>query len=124
VESQPIIVNACRVRQLQITAQEDDLGLGQGAQVGLGDEDDMPGVLELLVEQVRLGDTCLEVPLHGGLLEILPREVVVIDLGAIRVPGTAAGLGAGGGEGERRIAPQRGKEMAAALSRPRRLSEN
>jgi hypothetical protein len=81
LEPQPLIVDEERVRQVQVTAEQHDMGAGLGAQVGLRDDDDIERLLALLVEQLCLVDTGLDVPLHRGLFEVWPREVVVIDLG-------------------------------------------
>ena len=91
------------------------MGTGQRAQVGLGDDFDIQRVLELLVEQVCLMYTCLDVPLPR-FFEVLHREVVVIDLVAILALGTTANIGTSVGEVERRIAPQLGgNEMQARI---------
>jgi hypothetical protein len=41
----------------------------------------MQRLRELLLEQLHLVHAGLDVPLHGGLLEVLPREGVVIPYG-------------------------------------------
>ena len=69
------------------------------------------------MEQGCLIDTGLDVPLHRGLFEVLPREVVVIDLVAMLAAGDHGRHRHRVGEVERRIAPQLGNEMQAALSR-------
>ena len=93
------------------------MGAGLGAQVGLGDDDDIQRLRELLVEQLRLVQTGLDVPLHRGLFEVLPREVVVIHLAAILAMGAPPGIGAGVGEVQRRIAPQLGNQVQVVLPR-------
>ena len=95
------------------------MGAGLGAQVRLGDDDDMQRLCELLVEQVCLRQTGLHVPLHGGLFEVWLWEVVIIHLTAIRAPGAPPGIGTGGGEGQRRITPELGNQVQVALPRHR-----
>ena len=92
------------------------MGASLGAQVGLGEDDDMQRVCELLLEQLPLVQAGLDGPLHGGLFEVWHWEVVVIHLVAILATGTSPGIEAGVGEGQRRIAPQLGNEVQAALS--------
>ena len=92
------------------------MGTGRGAQVGLGDDGDSQGAWNSLwsrgcLMEYRSG--CAPPP--WSLRGIAP-GVVVIDLVAILAPGTTAALGTGVGEVERRIAPQLGNEMQAALS--------
>ena len=77
LEPQPIIVHQWRIREGQVTTEQDNVGAGLGAQVGRGDDDDLERLLELLVEQLRLVDIGLDVPLQRGLFEVLPGEVVV-----------------------------------------------
>ena len=67
-------------------------------------------VRKLLMEQWHLVQTGLDVPLHGGLFEVLDREVLVIHLVTILAPGLARHR-AGVGEVQRRIAPQLGNEV-------------
>ena len=117
VEPSTIIVHEWRLRQVQVTAKQDDMGAGVGAQVGLGEDDDMQRLHELLMEHLHLVQAGLDVPLHGGLFEVWHWEVVVIHLVTILAPGTSPGIGAGGGEGQRHIAPQLGNEVQAALAR-------
>src|SRR5262245_2623442 len=93
------------------------MGSGVGAQVGLGDDDDIQRLWELFMEQLCLVDIGLDVPLHRGLFEVLCGEVVVIDLGAILAMGTSPRIGTGRGEVQGRIAPQLGNEVHAALAR-------
>ena len=81
------------------------MGASLGAQVGLGEDDDIQGGCELFVEQLRLVHAGLDVPLHRGLFEVLRRDIVVIDLGAILATRASPGIGAGVGEIQRRIAP-------------------
>ena len=77
LEPQTVIVHEWGERQGQVTAEQHDMGTGLGAQVGLGDNDDIQGLRELLVEQLHLVQACLDVPLHGRLFEVLHWEVVV-----------------------------------------------
>ncbi len=93
------------------------MSAGLGAQVGLSDDDHIQRLLEFLVEQLRLVDTGLDVPLYRGLFEVVPREVVVIDLGAILAVGTPPGIGAGVGDVQRGIVPQLGNQVQMALPR-------
>ena len=44
LEPQAIVVHEWRVGQFQVTAEQDDMGTGLGAQVGLGDDDDIQGL--------------------------------------------------------------------------------
>jgi hypothetical protein len=87
------------------------MGTGLGTQVGLRDDDPIQRVLELLVEQVHLVATCLDMPLHCPRCEILCREVVVIDLVAVLATRTASGIVAGVGERQRRVTSQLGNKM-------------
>jgi hypothetical protein len=75
----------------------------------------MQRLRELLMEELRLVEAGLDVPLHGGLLQIWPWDVVIIDLAAILARATPSSLGAGVGEVQGRIAPQRGNEVHVAL---------
>ena len=69
------------------------------------------------MEQQRLVDTGLDVPLHRGLFKVLPWEVVVIHFVAILAMGTASSIETGIGEVQCRIAPQLGNEVHATLAR-------
>src|SRR5688500_5912452 len=90
-------------------------GVRLSAQVGLGNDDDIERLLELLVKQLRLVETGLDVPLYRGLFEVVPREVVVIDLVAILAMGPSPGIGSGVREVQGRIALQLGNEVQVAL---------
>jgi hypothetical protein len=46
------------------------MGVGLGTQVGLGDDDDIQRVHELLMEQLHLVEASLHVPLYGGLFKV------------------------------------------------------
>jgi hypothetical protein len=118
LEPRAIIVHEGCVRQGQVTAKQNDMGTGLGAQVGLGDDDDMQGVRELLMEQLHLVQAGLDVPLHGRLFEVLRWEVVVSHLVAILAPGPSPSIGTSRGEGQSGIAPQLGNEVQAALACP------
>src|SRR5439155_6071207 len=118
LEPSPIIVYEGRVRQVQVTAEQDDMGAGLGVQVRLRNDDDMQRLRAFLGEQLRLGEAGLDVPVHGGVVEIRLWEVVVINLAAIRATGTAPSRGAGGGEGQGCITPQLGNEVQVALPHP------
>jgi len=98
LEPQPIIVHEWRVRQGQVTTEQDDMGSGLGAQVRLRDDDDIQWLRALLMEQLHLVYAGLHVPLHSGLFEVLPWEVVVIHLVAILAMGASPGIGTGVGE--------------------------
>src|SRR6266478_2352463 len=91
LEPQTIIVYEWRVRQGQVTAEQDDMGAGLGTQVRLHDDDDIQWVRELLMEHLHLVYTGLYGPLYGGLFEVLHRDVVVIDLVAILAMGASPG---------------------------------
>ena len=91
------------------------MGAGVGAQVGLGDDDDMQRLRELLMEQVHLVDTGLHMPLHRRLFEVLHGEVGVIHLVAILAMRTSPSIGARVGEVQRGIVPQLGNQMELAL---------
>src|SRR5215468_5573320 len=117
LEPQAIIVDEECIRQVQVTAEQHDMGMGVGAQVGLGKDDDIQRPRALLVEQLRLVDTGLDRPRHRGLLKVLPWEVGVIHFVAILAMGTSASIGPGIGEVQGRIAPQLGNEVHAALAR-------
>ena len=117
VPPQSIIVHECRVRQVQVTAQEHDLGAGLGTQGGLGDADDRQRVHELLMEPPPLGEASLHVPLYGGRWEVGHRHGVVSDLRALRATWTAPRRGAGGGEVQRCIASQFSNEVPVVLPR-------
>jgi hypothetical protein len=117
LEPQTVIVHEWCIRQGQVTAEQHDMGTGLGAQVGLGDADDIQGLRELLVEPLHLVQAGLAVPLHSRLFEVLHREAVVIHLGAILATGTSPRIGTSRGEVQRRIAAQLGNKMQAALAR-------
>src|SRR5712691_757048 len=89
LEPQTIIVHEERVRQGQVTAEQDDMGAGLGAQVRLGDDDDIQGLRELLMEQLCLVYTGLYMSFHSGFFEVLRWEVVVIHLVAILALGAS-----------------------------------
>jgi hypothetical protein len=97
VAPQPLRVHAWGRRQVPVTAPQDDLGAGGGAQGGLGEEDDLQRVRVLLLEPWPRVHAGLAIPRHGGLFEVLDGEVGVLHLGTIRATGTSPGLGAGGG---------------------------
>src|SRR4029453_12103798 len=92
------------------------MGAGLGAQVGLGDHDDMQWWRALLVAQLHLVQASLDVPLHARLCERLHWDVVISHLGAILTPRTSPRIGASRGEGQCRIAPQLGNEGQPALA--------
>src|SRR4030095_8396296 len=89
---------------------------GLGAQVGLGDHDDMQWWRALLVAQLHLVQASLDVPLHARLCERLHWEVVISHLGAILTPQTSPRIRARRGEGRSRSAPRLGNEGQAALA--------
>src|SRR5215475_7134345 len=70
LEPQTIIVHERCVRQGQVTAEQDDMGAGLGAQVALHDDDDIQRLRERLMEQGHLIDTGLYLSLDCGLFEI------------------------------------------------------
>ena len=117
LEPQAVIVHEWCVGQIQVTAAQDDVGLGLGAQVGLGEDDDIHRLYALLVEQLGLGQEGLDMPLHRGLFQVLLRHVAGLHLPAILATGAPAGIGACRGEGQRRIVPQRGNQVEVALPR-------
>src|SRR5262252_4084457 len=63
LEPQAIVVHEGRISQVQVTAEQDDMGAGLGAQVRLGEDDDIQRLYELLVEQLHLVQAGLDVPL-------------------------------------------------------------
>ena len=115
LESQAIVIHELRVGEFQVTAEQKDMRPCLGVQVRLGDDDDIQRLRELLMEQLRLGQASLYVPFHRRLFEVWHRDVVVIDLVAILAMGASPSIGAGGGEVQRRIAPQLGNEVQVAL---------
>jgi hypothetical protein len=114
-ETQSIVVHKWHVGQLHITAEQDDMGLGLGAAVRFANDDHMQRLRARLMEQWRLVAAGLNVPLHGGRLQVWQRDVVIIDLAAILAMGTPSSLGAGVGEVQGRLAPQLGNEGHVAL---------
>ena len=54
LELQPIIVHEWRIREIEVTAEQDDMGAGLGAQVGLRDDDDIQRLGKSFVEQLHL----------------------------------------------------------------------
>ena len=93
------------------------MGPGLGPHVGLGEEDDRQWLRKLLVEHVPLVQAGLAVLRDGRLFAPVHREVVIIHLVAIRAPGTSPRIGTSLGEIPRRILPQLGNEVCAALAR-------
>jgi hypothetical protein len=91
------------------------MGWGLGAAVRFDHADHMQRWRALLLEPWRLVEAGLEVPLPGGLLQVWPGEVVIINRAAILAMGAPSSLGAGVGEGQGRIAPQLGHEVHGAL---------
>src|SRR5215216_4949913 len=65
LEPQTIIVHEWCIGQGEITAEQDDTGLGLRTQVGLDDKDDIQWLQELLVQQLRLVQTGLNIPFYG-----------------------------------------------------------
>jgi hypothetical protein len=105
------------IRQGQVTAEQDHMGAGLRAPVRLHAEEDMHRVRDLLVEQLRLGEARLDVPVHGGVFELPLGKVVVSNLAAILATGTSPSLRAWIGEVQGGIAPQLGHEGQSALPR-------
>ena len=103
----------CRA-QLPVTAAQEDGGVGLSLEVECGAEDDMQRWCKRLVEQRPRGQSGLDVPLHGRLLEVWHREVVVSHLVALRAMRPPAGLGAAVGAVERRRAAPLGKQVQVA----------
>jgi hypothetical protein len=91
------------------------VGAGLSLEGYFGDDDDIQRLCKRLVEQSRLGQPGLDVPLHGSLFEVLHRDVVVSHLAAIRAMRTPPGLGADVGEVQRRIASPLGHQVQGAL---------
>ena len=119
VAPQTVLVHAWCVRQGQGTPEQHDMGTGLGAHVRLGDDDAMQGGRALLMEPVPLGEAGLDGPLPSRLCEGWPRQGLVSHLVAILAPGTSPSSGTSRGEVPRRLAPQLGKKVPAALARPR-----
>src|SRR5712664_1333351 len=69
LEPQSIIVYEWRVRQVEITAKQDNMGAGLSAQVRLRDDDGIQRLREPLMEQWHLRDTGRHVPLDRSLFE-------------------------------------------------------
>ncbi len=118
-EPQPIIVYEWCIRQGPVTAAQHDRSPGLGAHGGLGEDDDRQWVRKRLVEQWHLGQADRAVPLHGRRFEVWRREGVVSPRVAILATGTAPSIGTRRREGQRRIVPELGHEVQAALARPR-----
>src|SRR5262249_48977393 len=116
LEPQTIIVHEQGVRQGHITAEQDDMGAGLGAQIGLHEDDDIQWLCELLMEQVHLIDTSLHVPFDRGLFEVFHGEGIIVDLVAILAVGSPPGVGTSVGEVERSITPQLRNEVQVGLS--------
>jgi len=108
-------VHKWHVGQLYITAEQDDKGLGLGAEVRFANDDHIQQLRELLMKQLCSVEAGLDGSLHGGLLQVWPRDVVVIDLTAILAMGTPSSIGAGVREVQSRIAPSLGNEVQVAL---------
>src|SRR5437870_258043 len=68
-----------------------------------------------LLEPLPLGQAGRDVPLHGRLFEVWPRDVVVSHLVAILAMRTPPGIGADVGEVSRRIAAPLGNQVEVAL---------
>ena len=114
--SQAIVVHQLVLGETQVTAQQDDMRSRLCLSVRFDDEDDMQRVHELLVEQLYLVQSSLDVLLHSGLFEVLHREVVVIHLVAIRAMWTTTSIQASVGQVQRRVGAQFGDEVPIALS--------
>lgn len=82
-----------RVRQVHVTAAQDDMGAGLRVPVRLRHDDDMQRLRAFLVEQLPLGQAGLDMPRHEGLFEIVPRDVVVRHLVAILALGNRSAYG-------------------------------
>jgi site-specific DNA recombinase len=117
LEPQAIVVHEGRVRQGQVTAKQDDMSPAVGAQVPLGNDDDIQGLGEFFVEQWCLVHAGLDGPFHRGLFEVLRLHVPIIHLAAILTTGAPTSIGTGVGEVQRRIAPKLGNQVEAALPR-------
>ncbi len=118
VEPQTIIVPEECGGQGHVTAEQDDMDPGLGAQGRLAEEDDLQGLRTRRVEPWRLVQTGLEGPLHAGLFEVLSRQLVVIHRAAILATGAPTGIRTGVGEGESRLVPPRGKQGQGGLPSP------
>src|SRR3989442_2976933 len=90
------------------------MGAGLRVQVCLRNDDDIQRLREFLVEQLRLVQAGLDVPLHEGLFEIWLRDVVVMHLVAILAPWAPPSIRSCVGEVQRRIAPQLGNQVQMA----------
>src|SRR5207248_8372449 len=115
LEPQAIIVYEGRGGQCEITAKQEDMGLGLRVQVGLDDDDDMQRLPERLVEQLRLVHLGLDVPLNRRGLQVLLWNVIVMHLVAILATWASPGIGASVGEVQRRVSAQLGDEVQMAL---------
>lgn len=115
MEPSPIVVDEWCIGQFQVTAEPDDMSAGLGLEGYVGDDDYMQRSRTLLVEQFRLVPPGLDVPLYGGLFAELARDIVVIHLVTMLALGAPSGIGAAGGEGQRRIASPLGNQVQVAL---------
>jgi hypothetical protein len=114
LETQALVVPQRVVGDLLVAAEQDTMSPGVRLQVHLDDDDDIQRVCECLVEQWRLVQTGLDVPLHRGLFEVLGRDVGVLPLAAIRAMRPPPGIGASGGEVQYRIVAQLGNPLQVA----------
>jgi hypothetical protein len=115
LKPQTVIVHKWRVGEFQVTAEQEDMGVGLCAQVGLDDDDDMQRLRELLVQQVRLVYARLDLSFYGCLLEVLRWHVGIIHLATVLATRPPSGIGAGVGEVQCGIAPQFGNQVQVAL---------
>jgi hypothetical protein len=98
LEPSPLVVHEWGIAPLSITATPDDVGAGVSVEVYVGDADAMQRWCKLLVEPLPWVQAGLEVPLHGSLLKVWHRDVVVSHLGALRAMRTPPSIGAAIGE--------------------------
>ena len=112
-----LVVSSCVVGDLLVAAAQDNMPPALRLQGHLGDDDDMQRLCECLVEPWRLVQTGLEVPRHSGLFAVVCRDMVVLQLVAIRAMRPPPGIGASRGEVQRRLASQLGNQGQGGLPR-------
>ena len=90
---------------------------GLCTQVGLDEEDDIQRLCKLLMQQLGLVHVGLDMPFHGGLLEVLLWHVGIIHFSAILATWPSPAIGAGVGEVQGGITAQLGNQVQMTLPR-------
>jgi hypothetical protein len=103
LEAPAVVVPPRVVGELQVTAAQDDRGLGWRVQMRRDEDDHVPRVCERCVPQVGVGDAGLEVMRNGRGVELLLRKTAVIQRAALLAMWASTSRRAVVGRGPRRV---------------------